>query len=107
MELTSLSGLLRGVFPLRTPLNQQQQNFERHLVEGEVWSLLPTRDERLTVHCYTGSCWITRTSSAEDLLLHAGESRTWQGSGQVVLQAMSPESRMEATLVRKGAFRAD
>lgn len=103
MELTSLSGFFRSVFPLRPHVDEERKSVERRLTEGEVWSLHPGRQETLTIYCRAGACWITQTGGAEDMLLHSGECRTWEGSGQVVIQALTPDAQISATSEQKGA----
>jgi hypothetical protein len=103
MELPSLLGSLRSVFPLLPPVRKEQQEVEeRRLALNEVWSVDPQRGETLTVECLTGACWISRTGDSEDVLLQPGESCIWPGSGRVVAQAMTSGAWVLIRTMRKG-----
>ncbi|MFT3847397.1 MAG: DUF2917 domain-containing protein [Propionivibrio sp.] len=51
---------------------------------GEV-VLLPPRSAQV-VHAIDGILWITQAGETEDILLHAGESRSFSGRGRIAVQ---------------------
>lgn len=43
-----------------------------------------------TVVCHSGSVWVTQDGDARDVILHAGETFTFDRDGPALLQAFEP-----------------
>jgi hypothetical protein len=106
MELTSLLGGFRAVFPTLFPPCREQCLETRTLAWNEAASFLPQPQSLLTVECLSGECWLTQQEEGRDVLLRSGQRHIWRGASAVVVQSLAAESRIVVRSERKDALHA-
>jgi hypothetical protein len=71
---------------LSSPRSRDERVETRVISKGQVWSFDPRGG--LEVHCRSGSIWVT--AGQEDVVLEAGQSKTFRGRFRVVIEALTP-----------------
>ena len=56
-------------------------------------AIASTLKGRVSVYCLSGSLWVTLEKQGEDILIEAGQTRTIEGRGRLVISALQ-DSRL-------------
>ncbi len=76
------------------------QRYFARLSRGELWRLEPAGTP-WQLQCLSGTLWITQAGRGEDVIIQAGENRSFNLGGLVLVQALEPARVQASRLSRR------